>query len=125
MSTSTSSSPSSSRASTRTPRARSQRCQPGAWYSVTTTVGIEAARRGRLGDAHDGGAVCGHPHARLALLAELPRLLEGAADDVAELDVDLVLLPEVLLQPLDPFEVGDDDASGVREHVREDQDAHV
>src|SRR5579864_2920562 len=98
MSTSTSSNASSSRASARTPRARSQRLQPGAWKRVTTGLRIETARRGRLGDAHDRGAVGRHAHARLALLAKLPGLLEGPADDVAELLVDLVLLPEVLLE---------------------------
>ncbi len=34
--------------------------------------------------------------------------------------VDLVFLPEVLLQSLHPLEVRDDDAAGVREHVRQD-----
>ena len=39
--------------------------------------------------------------------------------------VHLVLLPEVLLEALDPLEVGDDHAAGVREHVREDEHAPV
>ena len=39
--------------------------------------------------------------------------------------VDLLLLPEVLLEALHPLEVGDDDAARVREHVGEDEDAAV
>ena len=42
-----------------------------------------------------------------------------------ELRVDLVLLPEVLLQALHPLEVRDDDAAGVREDVGEDEHALV
>ena len=49
--------------------------------------------------------------------------LEGARDDLVQPRVHLVLLPEVLLQALHPLEVRDDDAAGVREHVREDEDA--
>ena len=65
------------------------------------------------------------PHARLVLLARLPGLPEGPRDDVVQPRVDLLFLPEVLLQALHPLEVGDDDAARVREHVREDEDALV
>ena len=44
-------------------------------------------------------------------------------DDLVQTGVDLVFLPEVLLQALHPLEVRDDDAAGVREHVRKDQHA--
>ena len=52
-----------------------------------------------------------------------PRLVERAGDDLVQPRVDLVFLPEVLLQPLHPLEVGDDDTAGVREHVRQDEHA--
>ena len=57
--------------------------------------------------------------------AQVPRLVEGLADDVVEVRVHLVLLPEVLLQALHPLEVRDDNAAGIREHVREDEHAAV
>ena len=69
--------------------------------------------------------VRGHAHARPDPLARLPRLLERARDDVVQLRVHLVLAPEVLLEPLHPLEVGDDDAAGVREHVGQHEDAAV
>ena len=56
---------------------------------------------------------------------DVPGLLERLVDDVLELGVDLVLLPEVLLEALHPLEVGDDDAARVREHVGQDEDALV
>ena len=46
-------------------------------------------------------------------------------DDVVQLRVHLVLLPEVLLEALHPLEVRDDDAAGVREHVGQDEHAPV
>ena len=59
------------------------------------------------------------------LALRLGRLAERARDDVVQARVHLLLLPEVLLQALHPLEVGDDDAAGVREHVREDEHAAV
>ena len=56
---------------------------------------------------------------------DVPGLLERLVDDLLELGVDLVLLPEVLLEALHPLEVGDDDAARVREHVGQDEDALV
>src|SRR5215217_5022917 len=103
--------------------ARSQRWQPSATYS--RTLGIEAPGHGRLRDALDREPVRGHPHARALLLLRRDRLLEGAGDDVVEPLVHLFLLPEVLLEALHPLEVGDDDAAGVRKHVREDEDPAV
>src|SRR5215218_2706849 len=106
-----------------TSSARSQRWQPAATNS--RTLGIETSRHGRLGDALHREPVGGHPHARSLLLLRHDRLLEGAGDDVVEPLVHLFLLPEVLLEPLHPLEIGDDDAARIREHVREDEDAPV
>ena len=39
--------------------------------------------------------------------------------------VDFVLLPEVLLEPLNPLEVRDDDTPGIGEDVREDDDTAI
>src|SRR5213078_2522668 len=101
------------------PRARSHRPQPDAWYSVTTgpCLGIEAPGDRRVGDAANCDAVRREPHADRSLLRDAPGLVEGARGDVAELRVDLVLLPEVLLEALDPLEVRHDDAAGIREDV--------
>ena len=68
------------------------------------------------------------PYAAMRMLAsrslrDPPRLVERARDDVVQLRVHLVLLPEVLLEALHPLEVGDDDAARVREHVGQDEDA--
>src|SRR5712672_327580 len=86
-------------------RARSQRWQLSAWKTVT--LGIQAPRHRRLGDALDGQAVRRQPHAQVARLVHVPRFLERLVDDLLELRVDLVLLPEVLLEALHPLEVGD------------------
>ena len=87
--------------------------------------GVEAARRRRLGDPLHREPVRGRPHPRREALRGGPGLLERARHDVVELRVDLVLLPEVLLEPLDPLEVRDDHAAGVREHVGEHEDPAV
>src|SRR5436189_6071111 len=108
-------------ASTR--RARSQRWQPSAWYR--TTLRIDAARRGGLRNPLNGEAVGAEPHRNVAVLVDGPGLVERARDDVVQLRVHLGLLPEVLLEALHPFEVGDHDAAGVGEDVRKDDDALV
>src|SRR5919204_1917747 len=113
----------SARTSSTTRSARSQRWHPAALYSVT--LGIEPARRRRLGHPLHGDAVRGHAHARLARLPGRPGLVEGAHDDVVQLRVHLGLLPEVLLEALHPLEVGDDDAARVRQYVGEDEHALV
>src|SRR3954468_6999566 len=102
------------------PRARSHSVQPCAGWGVTARVlGIEPARHGRFRDTLHREPVRGQPHRRLAILDGRARLVERAGDDVVQAAIDLVFLPEVLLQPLHPLEVRDDDATGVREDVRQ------
>ena len=78
-----------------------------------------------LRDALHGQAVGGEPQGQLALLVQLPGLVERARDDRVEARVDLLLGPEVLLQALHPLEVRDDDPAGVGEDVGEDEDASL
>src|SRR5436190_476171 len=106
----------------RTSRTRSHRWQPRAWKSVIF-LGVEATRDRGFRDAMDGEAVGGEPHRDGPFCLRRPRLLEGARDDLVQPCVDLVLLPEVLLEALHPLEVRDDDAAGIREHVREHEHA--
>ena len=47
---------------------------------------------------------------------------EGPLDDAEEAVGDFGFAPEEVLQVLDPFEVGDDDAAGVAKDVRDDED---
>src|SRR5258705_12860634 len=105
MSVSSSSNSRSARRSLSVLLARSQRWQFCAWYR--TTLGIEPPGRGRLGNALDGETVGGHPHAHALARVDVPGLLEGLDHDLLELRVDLVLLPEVFLETLHPFEVRD------------------
>src|ERR687895_2301207 len=121
MSTSSASSPQTSRT---TSSARSQRWQPAAWKTVTR-LRIEPTRDGGLRHAADADPVRGDAEADPALLVRVPGLAEGAGDDVVQPLVHLFFLPEVLLQPLHPLEVRDDDAAGVRKHVGEHDDATV
>src|SRR5919109_4030267 len=104
-------------------RAASQRWQPAAVKNET--LRIEAAGHRGLGDPLDGKAVRRHPHRRRPALVRRPRLVEGARGDVVQPLVDLVLLPEVLLETLHPLEVGDDHPAGVGEDVRQHDDAAV
>src|SRR5881628_2587926 len=108
MSTSSSSKPSSSRRARTCARARSHRWQSAAPYR-TTRLGIQTPGRQRLRDPLDAEPVGGEPHRRLSLLRDLPRLVERLRDDLVQPPVDLVLLPEVLLEALHPLEVRDDD----------------
>src|SRR5215210_6535455 len=125
MSTRSSSNGTSARTCARTLSALSQRWQPCAWYKVTRRLRVEATRGRRLGDAPDGDRVGALPHRERTFLVHSPRLGERARDDVVQLGVHLRFLPEVLLQPLYPLEVRDDDAAGVREDVREHEDSAV
>ena len=69
------------------------------------------------------------PYAAIRMLVffdsrSLPRLVERLLHDVGQPRVDLLLLPEVLLEALYPLEVrASHDAPGVREHVGQDDDA--
>ena len=47
---------------------------------------------------------------------------EGPLEDAEEAVGDFGFAPEEVLQVLDPFEVGDDDAAGVAKDVRDDED---
>src|SRR5919197_3316051 len=97
--------------------ARSQRWQPPALYRTTRGLRIEAPRDRRVSNPPHREPVGRQPHARLALVGDTPGLVECARRDVSQLRVDLVLLPEVLLEALHPLEVRDDDTARVREHV--------
>src|SRR4029079_15686517 len=109
MSTSSSSKGTSARTPSITRRALSQRWQPSARTSVTMcpTLGVEATRRRCLGDAADGEGVGRLAHRQRPLLVGPPGPGERARDDVVQLGVHLRLLPEVLLEPLHPFEKGE------------------
>src|SRR5579871_134030 len=106
-----------------TSRARSHRWQPWAWKKTTVAaaLGVKATCHGGCGIVLNGKAVRREAHRRRSLDPRGPRLLECARDDLVQPRVDLVLFPEVLLEPLHPLEVGDDDTACVREHVGEDE----
>src|SRR5215218_6354604 len=106
-----------------TRRALSQRWQPGAKKS--STLWIEPTRRRRLGHPSNRDRVGRLPHGKGTLLVPAPGLRKRPRDDVVQLRVHLGLLPEVLLEPLHPLEIRDDDPAGVREHVRKNEDASV
>ena len=63
------------------------------------------------------------PQRRSLLLAKVPDAVERVAELVGEPRADLVARPEQPAEVLHPLEVGDRDAAGVREHVREHGDA--
>src|SRR5688572_5729975 len=46
-----------------------------------------------------------------------PHTVEGVCHDLLQTGRDFALPPEILLKPLDPFEIRDNDAAGVGENV--------
>src|SRR5215218_9165765 len=125
MSVSTKSNSTSERTRPTTERAASHRWHPRAVTSSTRRLGVEATRRRRVGNAPDRYRVGGLAHGDAVLLVRAPRLGERARDDVVQLCVHLRLLPEVLLETLDPLEIGDNDTARVREDVGKDENAAV
>src|SRR5262250_3034449 len=79
--------------------------------------GVDAADRGRVGHALDRQHVGRVPHVDTFVDAGVEDLVEGPSNDVVELRVDLLLLPEEGLEILDPLEVGHDHATRVGEDV--------
>src|SRR6266511_2922871 len=61
-------------------------------------------------------------HGDAVLLRHRRNVAVGAGDDAMQALVDLVFFPEVELEVLHPLEVGDDDAAGVGEDVRDEDD---
>ena len=107
------------RAASRAPPAR-RGGSPRRGKATTHGSRIQPPRHRRLRDPLDGQAVGGHPHAHVPRLVDAARSRRTLLSTISlSLRVDLVLLPEVLLEPLHPLEVGDDDAAGIGEHVRE------
>src|SRR2546426_5467804 len=80
-------------------------------------LGIEPPDSVAFGDAADALHEGGRPQARAFLGTERPHAVEGARHDLLQPCRDLALAPEVVLEILDPLEIRDDDAAGVREDV--------
>src|SRR5664280_2322167 len=80
--------------------------------------GIQAAYAVGFGDPADRDDLGGGPQGHVALGRDLDDLVVRAMHDPGQLVVDFRLVPEVRLQVLHPFEVGDGDPAGVREHIR-------
>src|SRR5439155_3167157 len=80
-------------------------------------LGIEPPDSVAFGDAADALHEGGRPQVRAFLGTERPHAVEGARHDLLQPCRDLALAPEVVLETLDPLEIRDDDAAGVREDV--------
>src|SRR2546422_1544546 len=77
----------------------------------------------RLNDLVDAVHERGHTHGDLLRLGELEGPPEGGRDDLVQAIPDVLFLPEIFLHILDPFEIRDDHAAGIRQDVRDDKDA--
>src|SRR5438067_600363 len=77
----------------------------------------------RAGDLPDRRHHRGVPERQLLLLGELPDTIERVAHLLREPRADLVAVPEQAPEILHPLEVGDGDAAGIREDVRQHRDA--
>src|SRR6478672_12842891 len=84
---------------------------------------VDAARFQRARDFVDPGDERRLPQGDALFVRKLPHAVERVAELVGEARANLVARPEEPAEILDPFEVGDGHAAGVREHVREDEDA--
>src|SRR5919109_1480549 len=86
---------------------------------------IYPSDRRRVGHALHRQRVCGGAHVAALVHGGVQDLVERARDDVVQLGVDLLLLPEEGLQVLHPLEVGDDHAAGVGDDVGDEEDASL
>src|SRR6478735_5946449 len=75
-----------------------------------------------FGDAADAEDEGGGAAAAVVLLLRLLDRVFGLGEHAVEFVEDLVLGPIVVLQVLQPLEVGDDDTARVAEHVRDQLD---
>src|ERR1700675_2764130 len=76
-----------------------------------------------VGHAADAFHERGGAQVHVVFLRGIPHPCERAGHDLLQAGDDLALLPEVELEPLDPLEVGDDDAARVGEDIGDDDDA--
>ena len=88
-----------------------------------TIVRIDPARRQRPRNLADGGDQRGLPQSDTELVGQIPDPVKRVTDLLGELVPDLVPPPEQPPEILHPLEVGDRHAAGVREDVRQDDDA--
>src|SRR5438552_14581084 len=88
-------------------------------------LGIDTAGLEGFGDALNADDVSGGAHVAVMMLLSIFDSVEGLAHDAAKLLVNLVLVPEELLQVLDPLEVGHCHPAGVTQDVGQDNDAAV
>src|SRR6266700_2940977 len=95
----------------------------------TLLIQSSGSRSGIEPSGPPGVGHAGHRHDRRRLahgpalgLRQAVDLQERPLHDLAQADVDLLLRPEERLQILDPLEVGNDHATGVRHDVGKDQD---
>ena len=77
----------------------------------------------RSGNLADGGDQRGLPQGDAELVGQVPDAVECVFELLGELVLDLVPAPEQPSEILDPLEIGDGDAAGIRQDVREDDDA--
>ncbi len=78
-----------------------------------------------LGDLLDAQAQARGTHGEAAFLRQPSHLMERSQHQLLELLIDLGLAPEKLLNVLNPFEVRDGHATGVAEHVGDNENVAV
>src|ERR687891_479067 len=84
---------------------------------------IDAPRLERGRDLADPRGERRRPETDVALLGEVPDAVEGGRELLGELRPDLVARPEDAPEILDPLEVRDGHAAGIREDVGKDRNA--
>src|SRR5258706_8765423 len=92
---------------------------------VTPRLWIDTAHRCCVGHPLHRQRVSGQAHVDAFVDRRVEDLVEGPRDDVMQLGVDLLLLPEEGLEVLDPLEVRDDHATRVGDNVGHDEDVPV
>ena len=73
-------------------------------------------------ESADAQGQSGHAHGKLLFAAGIERLDESGFEDAEEFVGDFGLSPKEALEVLDPLEVGDDDATGIAENIRDKED---
>src|SRR5262249_9675381 len=84
---------------------------------LRVSLRVQPADHVRVGDAANALHQRRRPEVHAVLVRGVPHAGEGARHQLLQPGDDLRLLPEVVLQPLYPFEIGDDDAARVRQDV--------
>src|SRR5437660_1373477 len=92
---------------------------------VTPRLWIDPSNHRRVGNPLHGKRVGGQAHVDSLVHRGVKDVVEGARDDVMQLGVDLLFLPEEGLEVLHPLEVGDDHASSVGDDVGDEEYAAV